>query len=240
MPISTRAVDIAIDAKFATSGQDCLAANRIYVQRPILDAFNAAFKARIEALHVGAGLEAGSEIGPLMHARAVAKVEEHVADALARGATLLTGGMRHKAGPLFYTPTLLADVPSEALIMHEETFGPVAAVTAFDTEAEVIARANDTEYGLVAYVVTENGARQMRLGRALEYGMVAINRVKITGSPDSLRRLETIRHRPRRVPSWPRGLHRTQISLHRHRRLKRIDPFPHPKRKTPCPNKATK
>lgn len=178
-----KAVDIAIDAKFATSGQDCLAANRIYVQRQILDAFNAAFKARIEALHVGAGLEAGSEIGPLMHARAIAKVEEHVADALARGATLLTGGMRHKAGPLFYTPTLLADVPLEALIMHEETFGPVAAVTAFDTEAEVIARANDTEYGLVAYIVTENGARQMRLGRALEYGMVAINRVKITGSP---------------------------------------------------------
>ncbi|KQT05121.1 NAD-dependent succinate-semialdehyde dehydrogenase [Rhizobium sp. Leaf391] len=178
-----KAVDIALDAKFATSGQDCLAANRIYVERPVLAAFNAAFKARVETLKVGAGLEAGAQIGPLMHARAVAKVEEHVADALARGATLLTGGTRHKAGPLFYTPTLLADVPAEARIMHEETFGPVAAITAFDTEAEVIARANDTEYGLVAYVVTENGARQMRLGRVLEYGMVAINRVKITGSP---------------------------------------------------------
>ena len=89
----------------------------------------------------------------------------------------------HQAGPLFYQPTLLADVPDDALIMREETFGPVAAVTPFDTEDEVIARANDTEYGLVAYVVTENGARQLRMGRALEYGMVAINRVKITGAP---------------------------------------------------------
>ncbi|MCV3735241.1 NAD-dependent succinate-semialdehyde dehydrogenase (plasmid) [Rhizobium sp. TRM96647] len=178
-----RAVDIAVNAKFATSGQDCLAANRIYVQRPVLGAFNAAFKARIEALTVGAGLEPGVEIGPLMHARAVAKVDEQVQDAIGRGARCLTGGAVHAAGPLFYAPTLLTEVPDDALIMREETFGPVAAVTAFDTEAEVIARANDSEYGLVAYVVTENGARQMRLGRVLEYGMVAINRVKITGGP---------------------------------------------------------
>ncbi len=178
-----RAVDIAVNAKFATSGQDCLAANRIFVQRPILETFNAAFKARIEALIVGNGLSANTEIGPLMHARAVEKVDEQVRDAVRRGGRCLTGGTLHEAGPLFYAPTLLVDVPEEALIMREETFGPVAAVTAFDTETEVIARANDTEYGLVAYVVTENGARQMRLGRALEYGMVAINRVKITGGP---------------------------------------------------------
>ena len=178
-----KAVEIAVNAKFATSGQDCLAANRIYVERPAVVAFTSAFKARIEALKVGTGLEAGAEIGPLMHERAIVKVEEQVSDALARGATLLTGGMRHAAGPLFYTPTLLTDVPEDALIMKEETFGPVAAIVAFDTEAEVVARANDTEYGLVAYIVTENGARQMRLGRALEYGMVAINRVKITGGP---------------------------------------------------------
>jgi len=178
-----KAADIAVAAKFATSGQDCLAANRIYVERPALAAFTAAFRARIAALKVGAGLDAGVEIGPLMHERAVAKVEEQVADALARGATLVTGGRRHKAGPLFYEPTLLADVSDDALIMREETFGPVAAVTAFDGEAEVVARANDSEYGLVAYVVTGNGARQMRLARALEYGMVAVNRVKITGGP---------------------------------------------------------
>ena len=178
-----KAADIAVNAKFATSGQDCLAANRIFVERPALAAFTAAFKARIEALKVGAGLEVGVEIGPLMHERAVAKIEEQVADAVKHGAKLLTGGKRHGAGPLFFEPTLLSEVCDEALIMREETFGPVAAVTAFDSEAEVIARANDTEYGLVAYVVTENGGRQMRLARALEYGMVAINRVKITGGP---------------------------------------------------------
>ena len=178
-----RAVAIAMDAKFATSGQDCLAANRIFVQRPIYDAFCAAFKKRIAALKVGHGLAADTEIGPLMHERAIRKVEAQVADAITQGAKLLVGGRRHAAGRLFYQPTLLVDVPQNAAIMREETFGPVAAVTAFDREDEVIARANDTEYGLVAYVVTENGARQRRLGAALAYGMVAINRVKITGAP---------------------------------------------------------
>ncbi|RUW63735.1 NAD-dependent succinate-semialdehyde dehydrogenase [Mesorhizobium sp. M7A.F.Ca.US.008.03.1.1] len=178
-----KAVDIAIDAKFATSGQDCLAANRIYVQRPIYERFCAAFAKRIETLRTGNGLAEKIDIGPLMHERAVKKVEEQVADALTHGARCLTGGKRHLAGPLFYQPTLLADVTDEALIMREETFGPVAAVTPFDSEDEVIARANATEYGLVAYVVTENGARQQRMGRALDYGMVAINRVKITGAP---------------------------------------------------------
>lgn len=178
-----KAVNIAVDAKFATSGQDCLAANRIYVQRGIYGAFCEAYAEKIAALKVGGGLDDGVDIGPLMHDRAVAKVEEQVADAVRRGARCLTGGKRHAAGPLFFQPTLLADVPAAALIMHEETFGPVAAVAPFDTEDEVIARANDTEYGLVAYVVTENGARQLRMGRGLEYGMVAINRVKITGAP---------------------------------------------------------
>lgn len=178
-----KAVTIAVDAKFATSGQDCLAANRIYVQRPIYDRFCAAFARRIEALRTGNGLADDTDIGPLMHERGVKKVEEQVADALAGGARCLTGGKRHPAGPLFYQPTLLADVSDDALIMREETFGPVAAVTPFDSEDEVVARANATEYGLVAYVVTENGGRQLRMGRALDYGMVAINRVKITGAP---------------------------------------------------------
>jgi aspartate-semialdehyde dehydrogenase len=178
-----KAVAIALAAKFATSGQDCLAANRIYVERPLHDGFCAALTSRIEALKTAGGLTPGADIGPLMHERAVAKVEEQVADALARGARCLTGGGRHPAGRLFYRPTLLAGVPDDALIMREETFGPVAAVTCFDTEDEVVRRANDTEYGLVAYVVTENGARQLRMGRALDYGMVAVNRVKITGAP---------------------------------------------------------
>jgi aspartate-semialdehyde dehydrogenase len=177
-----RAVAIALDAKFATSGQDCLAANRIYVQRGLYERFCAAFADKVAALRVGSGLEREVEIGPLMHAAAKRKAEAQIADALARGAKRLTPE-RAMPGPLFLAPTVLADVPGEAQIMREETFAPVAAVAPFDSEDEVIARANDTEYGLVAYVVTRDGARAARLARALDYGMVAVNRVKITGAP---------------------------------------------------------
>lgn len=178
-----RAVDIAVDAKFATSGQDCLAANRIYVQRPLLEAFVALFREKIAALKVGSGLDPDIQIGPLMHARALAKVEAQVQDALSRGGRLLIGGHTFPSLPLAYAPTLLTDVPDDALIHREETFGPVAAVMPFDTEDEVVARANASEYGLVAYVITKDGARALRLSRALAYGMVAVNRVKITGGP---------------------------------------------------------
>jgi aspartate-semialdehyde dehydrogenase len=177
------AVDIAVGAKFATSGQDCLAANRILVERPVYEAFCRAFAARVEALRVAPGLEPGTEIGPLMHDGAVRKCEDHVRDALDRGARCLAGGARHPAGPLFYRPTVLADVPVDALIMREETFGPVAAILPFDGEEEVVSRANDTEYGLIAYVVTRDAARITRLTRALDFGMVAVNRVKVTGAP---------------------------------------------------------
>ena len=177
-----RAVAIAIDAKFATSGQDCLAANRIYVQRGLYERFCTAFAEKAAALRVGSGLEDGVEIGPLMHAAARRKAEAQIADALARGAKRLTPE-RAMPGPLFLAPTVLADVPDKALIMREETFAPVAAIAPFGSEDEVIARANDTEYGLVAYVVTRNGARAARLARTLDYGMVAVNRVKITGAP---------------------------------------------------------
>ncbi len=177
-----RAVDEAMKAKFATSGQDCLAASRILIERPIYERFAAAFAKRAAALTVGAGAS-DPDIGPLMNAGAVAKQAEQVTDALAKGARLLTGGGLHAVGPLFYQPTVLADVPADALIFREETFGPVAALAPFDTEQEAFERANDTEYGLVAYLHTEDPRRIYRASRALQYGMVAVNRTKVTGAP---------------------------------------------------------
>ena len=176
------AVDEAIKAKFATSGQDCLGANRFFVERSVYDDFCTRFAKRAAALTLGPGME-DCDLGPLMNEAAVAKQEAHVADALDKGATLMTGGERDSQGPLFYPATVLKDVPEEALILHEETFGPVAAITPFDTEEEVIARANATEYGLVAYLHTIDPRRIYRASRALQYGMVAVNRTKVTGAP---------------------------------------------------------
>lgn len=176
------AVDRAIAAKFATSGQDCLAANRFYIERPIYDRFLDAFAAKVEAMRVGPGMT-DPDIGPLMNARAVAKQQEHVADALVHGARLVAGGKVHRAGPLFFEPTVLADVPEHAAIFNEETFGPVAAFAPFDSEDEVTEKANRTETGLVAYLHTRDNARIARMSTALEFGMVAVNRTKITGAP---------------------------------------------------------
>lgn len=177
-----RAVEEAIKAKFATSGQDCLGANRFFIARDSYATFCARFTAATQALTVGVGAD-DPDIGPLMNEKAVAKQEEHVKDALDRGARLLCGGKRHAMGPLFFEPTVLADVPADALIMREETFGPVAAIAAFDSEDEAITRANDTEYGLVAYVHSQDPRRIYRASRALCFGMVAVNRTKVTGAP---------------------------------------------------------
>ncbi|NNF90795.1 MAG: NAD-dependent succinate-semialdehyde dehydrogenase [Boseongicola sp.] len=177
-----QAVDEAIKAKFATSGQDCLGANRFLIERPVYDAFCKAFTERTRALKVGKGID-DPDIGPLMNAKAVAKQQEHVDDALSQGARLLCGGGSHEAGNLFFEPTVLADVPGDARIMHEETFGPVAAIARFDTEDEAITRANDTEYGLVAYLHTQDPRRIYRASRAMRFGMVAVNRTKVTGAP---------------------------------------------------------
>lgn len=177
-----RAVSEAISAKFATSGQDCLGANRMFIARGIYDEFCKRFTQAASQLTVGAGKD-DPDIGPLMHDRLVQKQADQVADALSKGARLTLGGDVHSAGPLFFEPTVLVDVPKSADIMRDETFGPVAALMPFDTEDEVIARANDTEYGLVAYVHTQDPKRIYRMSKALEFGMVAINRTSVTGPP---------------------------------------------------------
>lgn len=176
------AIRCAISAKFATSGQDCLAANRFFVARPLYKAFCEAFCAATEKLTVDIGLN-DPDIGPLMHERAVQKQEAHVADALGKGAKLLLGGHRHEKGNLFFQPTVLGDVPDKAKILHEETFGPVAAITPFDDDTDIIAKANETEYGLIAYIHTKDSRKIYRASRALQFGMVAVNRTKVTGAP---------------------------------------------------------
>jgi len=176
------AVTEGIKAKFATSGQDCLAANRLLIERPVYEAYCEAFAKATAAMTVGPGMD-DPDIGPLMNEAAVKKQEDQVADTLAKGARLLCGGERHPAGPLFFKPTVLADVPPDALIWREETFGPVAALAPFDTEEEAITRANDSEAGLVAYLHTNDARRIYRASRALRYGMVAVNRTKVTGAP---------------------------------------------------------
>ncbi|SCM67333.1 NAD-dependent succinate-semialdehyde dehydrogenase [Donghicola eburneus] len=178
-----RAVTEAVKAKFATSGQDCLGANRIYVQREVYAEFCARFTQAVQALSMGSG-QNDPDIGPLINEKAIQKQVEQVTDALANGAKVLTGGaVDESLGPLFFQPTVLADVPDTAAIMSQENFGPVAPITAFDTEEEAIQRANATEYGLVAYVHSLDPRRIYRLTRALQFGMVAVNRTKVTGAP---------------------------------------------------------
>ncbi|HEY8593952.1 MAG TPA: NAD-dependent succinate-semialdehyde dehydrogenase [Devosiaceae bacterium] len=177
-----QAVAEAVKAKFATSGQDCLGANRFYVERPVYDAFCKRFAAAAGQLTVGPGID-DPDIGPLMNTRAIRKQEAHVSDALLKGARCMAGGKVHSAGPLFFEPTILADVSDDALIFAEETFGPVAAIAPFDTEAEAVRRANASEYGLIAYVHTNDPRRIYRLSRSLQTGMVAVNRTKVTGAP---------------------------------------------------------
>ena len=180
--LGANAVTEAIKAKFETTGQDCLGVNRIFVERPIYDKFCTKFTAATKALTIGKGMD-DCDLGPLMNEKAVQKQEEHVANALAKGAKLACGGKRHELGQLFYEATVLTDVPNDALIMSDETFGPVGAIAPFDTEEQVINWANETEYGLVAYVHSDDPKRIYRVSRALQFGMVAVNRTKVTGAP---------------------------------------------------------
>jgi succinate-semialdehyde dehydrogenase/glutarate-semialdehyde dehydrogenase len=169
------AVEGAMISKYRNTGQTCVCANRIYVQRPVLEAFTAKLVAKVKALNVGPGTQAGVTQGPLIDAKAVAKIEEHIADARAKGGEVLTGGKRHALGGLFFEPTVVAGATAEMLVAHEETFGPLAPIFAFDTEAEAIARANDTEFGLAAYFYSRDIGRVMRVAERLEAGIVGVN-----------------------------------------------------------------
>jgi succinate-semialdehyde dehydrogenase/glutarate-semialdehyde dehydrogenase len=167
------AVQGCIASKFRNAGQTCVCTNRIYAQSGIHDAFVARLAEAVAALRVGPGDKAGSEIGPLITPAALAKVEAHIADARAKGARLLTGGTRIKG--TFFRPTVLAGMTPDMTVAREETFGPLAPVFRFQTEAEVIDAANDTEFGLASYVYTRDMGRVWRVMEGLEYGMVGIN-----------------------------------------------------------------
>ncbi len=167
------AVEGAMVSKYRNAGQTCVCANRLYVQAGVYDSFVEKLAAKVGQIKVGNGFDAGVNQGPLIDDAAVAKVEGHVADALAKGARLVVGGQKN--GDRFYTPTVLADVTGEMLCAREETFGPVAPVFRFETEAEVVALANNTEFGLASYFYSRDIGRIFRVGEALEYGMVGVN-----------------------------------------------------------------
>ncbi|TPQ43926.1 NADP-dependent succinate-semialdehyde dehydrogenase [Cupriavidus pinatubonensis] len=169
------AVEGAIISKYRNAGQTCVCANRIYVQDKVYDAFAQKLVAAVAQLKVGNGMEDGVRIGPLIDEKAVAKVEEHIADALGKGARVLEGGHRHGLGHTFFQPTVLADVAPNMLVAREETFGPLAPLFRFKTEDDVVAMANDTEFGLASYFYARDLGRVWRVSERLEYGMVGVN-----------------------------------------------------------------
>jgi succinate-semialdehyde dehydrogenase/glutarate-semialdehyde dehydrogenase len=169
------AVEGAVVSKYRNTGQTCVCANRFYIQDRICDAFTAALAQRVQDLTVGDGLTGETQQGPLIDQRAVLKVEAHIADALAKGARIVLGGRRHELGGNFFQPTILADVTSDMAVAREETFGPVAALLRFKTDEEAVRMANDTDFGLAAYLYSRDIGRIWRVAEALEYGMVGIN-----------------------------------------------------------------
>src|SRR5688572_29870515 len=168
------AVEGAIASKYRNTGQTCVCANRLLVQDGVYDAFAAKLAAAVGRLKVGDGLKGETQQGPLIDEKAVAKVEEHIADAVKKGARIIAGGKRHALGGTFFEPTILADVTPQMAVAREETFGPVAPLFRFKTETEAIRMANDTEFGLAAYFYTRDLARSWRVSEALEYGIVGL------------------------------------------------------------------
>jgi succinate-semialdehyde dehydrogenase/glutarate-semialdehyde dehydrogenase len=169
------AVQGAIASKYRNTGQTCVCANRLLVQEGVYDAFVAKLVAAVRKLRVGDGLAGATEQGPLIDDKAVAKVEEHVADALAKGGKVALGGKRHALGGTFFEPTILTHITPDMLVAREETFGPVAPIFAFKDERQAVRMANDTEFGLASYFYTRDLARSLRVAEALEYGIVGLN-----------------------------------------------------------------
>jgi succinate-semialdehyde dehydrogenase/glutarate-semialdehyde dehydrogenase len=169
------AVSGAMQSKYRNAGQTCVCTNRFYVHESLHDAFVEKLAQASKRLVIGPGLDKGVQLGPLIDQQAINKVEQHVQDALAKGARLMTGGKRHALGGTFYEPTVLAGVKKGMLITEEETFGPVAAVIPFTSESEVIRMANDSEYGLASYFYSKDISRIWRVAEALEFGMVGVN-----------------------------------------------------------------
>lgn len=170
-----KAVEGALIAKYRNNGQTCVCANRLYVQDAVYDAFAEKLTAAVARLKIGNGLDEGVVLGPLIDPAALEKVEEHVADAVSKGARILQGGKPHALGGTFYEATILADVTPEMAVAREETFGPLAPLFRFKDEADVIAQANDTEFGLASYFYANDLSRVFRVAEALEYGMVGVN-----------------------------------------------------------------
>ncbi|HIB9005586.1 TPA: NADP-dependent succinate-semialdehyde dehydrogenase [Raoultella ornithinolytica] len=170
-----KAVEGAMASKFRNAGQTCVCANRLYVQDGVYARFAEKLQQAVEQLHLGDGLQAGVTTGPLIDEKAIAKVQEHIADAVGKGARVITGGKVDALGGNFFQPTILVDVPDGAKVAKEETFGPLAPLFRFTDEADVIRQANDTEFGLAAYFYARDLSRVFRVGEALEYGIVGIN-----------------------------------------------------------------
>jgi succinate-semialdehyde dehydrogenase/glutarate-semialdehyde dehydrogenase len=169
------AVAGAIASKYRNTGQTCVCANRLLVQSSVYDAFTRKLADAVAKLRVGDGLKGATDQGPLIDTKALEKVEEHIADAVSKGAQVATGGKRHALGGTFFQPTILTNVTPEMKVAREETFGPVAPLFRFETEAEAVRMANDTEFGLAAYFFTRDLARSWRVSEALEYGIVGLN-----------------------------------------------------------------
>jgi succinate-semialdehyde dehydrogenase/glutarate-semialdehyde dehydrogenase len=173
------AVQGALASKYRNSGQTCVCANRIFVQDGIYDAFAKKFKDAVEAMKIGNGLEEGTDLGPMINMKGLEKVERHIADATQKGGTVVTGGKRHALGQTFFEPTIVTGATTEMSFFREETFGPLAPLFRFKTEEDAVALANDTEYGLAAFLYSRDMSRIWRVTEQLEYGMVGVNSVSI-------------------------------------------------------------